>query len=371
MTSFHLPPEASGLVDCDPYNRAMLAHDIRNALSGVTGGIALVGRARIEPGLIPQLDRILAAGEELGHLVAAALGESGGSGPEGTGDAATTRLPALLDTVGRRWKGEAAARSREFRIETGPDLPGGLRVPALDLLRILGNLIDSALRRGDGGIVRLVIRREADGGILLAVSAGRTGGRDGAGSPDASGQHRDHGTEGDGIGLHIAHKLTERAGGSLRLADPSTSGAGMILRLPPALAIEEPGGPEREAAELTAAGAEADPAVDRAAFDALVAMIGPEMMPELLDRIESDVASARDALAGAIDPPAVEVIRAKSHILISVAGSFGATRLQHAATALNAAARDPAAPGLGDQVRACLAEIAAALEFVRAERTAC
>lgn len=127
---------------------------------------------------------------------------------------------------------------------------------------------------------------------------------------------------------------------------------------------------ERPAAEPPATLA-ADPLIDHAVFETLADTIGREMMTELLDRIESDLASARDALAGAMDPPEAAVIRAKSHILISVAGTFGAARLRRSAAALNAAAREDGDPTLGEQVGACLAEIAAAMDFVRTQRASC
>lgn len=190
----------------------MLAHDIRNALSGVTGGIALLDRARIEPGLQSQIDRIAAAGEELDHLVSALLVGAGEPSRDAVANAATTDLRALCDTIDRRWKGEAAARALELRIETGPDLPHALRVPSLDLLRVLGNLIDNAIKFSRGGTVRLSLACAPDG-IALAVADDGPGlpGRDPEGLLDPGGR-QGRGGEGHGLGLHIARTLARRMG---------------------------------------------------------------------------------------------------------------------------------------------------------------
>ena len=54
---------------------AMLRHDIRGALMGVTGAAGYLETAEIDAGLRPQVERIAAASRVLACLIEAALGE--------------------------------------------------------------------------------------------------------------------------------------------------------------------------------------------------------------------------------------------------------------------------------------------------------
>jgi CheY-like chemotaxis protein len=110
------------------------------------------------------------------------------------------------------------------------------------------------------------------------------------------------------------------------------------------------------------------PVVDLAIYGALTEAIGAEMMGELLDKVIADLLSAREALAGAVDPLDRAPIRSASHILISVAGAIGANRLQEAARRLNTAAHATADDGIADQARRCIDEIDAATAFARERR---
>ncbi len=63
-------------------------------------------------------------------------------------------------------------------------------------------------------------------------------------------------------------------------------------------------------------------------------------------------------------------IRSASHILISVAGAIGATRLQSCARSLNIAAHGEDGRDLPGDVRRCIDEIDAAVAFADGRRSA-
>jgi two-component system, OmpR family, aerobic respiration control sensor histidine kinase ArcB len=123
------------------------------------------------------------------------------------------------------------------------------------------------------------------------------------------------------------------------------------------------GGPATAAAD--------EPLVDLAVYESLAETIGTDMLPELLDRIISDLEAARAELAAARDPVDAARVRANSHILISVAGAFGAVRLQRVAGELNAVAHASDVGPLAAGVELCLAEVGSAVEFVRGKRALC
>lgn len=126
--------------------------------------------------------------------------------------------------------------------------------------------------------------------------------------------------------------------------------------------------PRRSAPPPVAPPREDGTVVDRAVYDSLAAAIGAEMMSELLEKVAVDLTNARAELSGARDPLDYGPIRSASHILISVAGAVGATRLQHCARRLNTAAVSGERAATADLVPACIAEIDAAVAFTAAER---
>ncbi|RGP38865.1 hypothetical protein [Pseudotabrizicola alkalilacus] len=81
-------------------------------------------------------------------------------------------------------------------------------------------------------------------------------------------------------------------------------------------------------------------AVDRSVFDALMAMAGPEVAPELVAQMAADLRAVRLALAAALDGANWAGIRAQTHVLVALAGSAGARGLEQASQALNLAAHE-------------------------------
>jgi two-component system, OmpR family, aerobic respiration control sensor histidine kinase ArcB len=161
------------------------------------------------------------------------------------------------------------------------------------------------------------------------------------------------------------HKLQiAEAGADGLISKPVTSTFGFgaaILQHLPAL------GSAAEAAKDEAAPA---PVIDMEVYQSLVDTIGADMLTELLDRIILDLHDAGVNLEAASEPLDHSALRATSHILISVAGAFGAARLRRRAAELNAAA-NAGSPLCAAAVRACLDELASALAFARTKRSQC
>lgn len=77
------------------------------------------------------------------------------------------------------------------------------------------------------------------------------------------------------------------------------------------------------------------PDIDPAQFDRLLSMAGPVMAVELVDRFLEDLQAAAKHLDAARHGPNWASIRAQSHVLIALAGTAGAHRLQGLAEHLN------------------------------------
>ncbi len=78
--------------------------------------------------------------------------------------------------------------------------------------------------------------------------------------------------------------------------------------------------------------------VDEARIDELMQIAGPTDAAELLDRLVSDLSRVQQKLAETTEVTDRAIIRAESHVLISLAGAIGAQGLYQLAKTLNAAA---------------------------------
>jgi two-component system, OmpR family, aerobic respiration control sensor histidine kinase ArcB len=109
------------------------------------------------------------------------------------------------------------------------------------------------------------------------------------------------------------------------------------------------------------------PVMDMAVFDELCRAIGTELVEELMEKVVTDLVDARAKLEGSLAPFDRPQIEATAHVLISVAGAFGAARLQARARTLNNGCRDARVPreAIDAEVRRCVVEIDAAAEFAR------
>jgi CheY-like chemotaxis protein/anti-sigma regulatory factor (Ser/Thr protein kinase) len=76
---------------------------------------------------------------------------------------------------------------------------------------------------------------------------------------------------------------------------------------------------------------------DKAVFDRLLNIAGPEGRQELLDRLCADLRRTERGLVSGLGNMDFAAVRSDTHVLIALAGAVGAARLQALATALNAA----------------------------------
>jgi two-component system, OmpR family, aerobic respiration control sensor histidine kinase ArcB len=154
------------------------------------------------------------------------------------------------------------------------------------------------------------------------------------------------------------------AGANGLISKPIVSVAAFGRALKRHLAPAQPASPTHDAPELDPA----ERSIDLAIFDALCQAIGPEMMGELLEKVVSDLRSVQATLEAARAPLDPEAIRSASHILVSVAGAIGATRLQMRARRLNTASHGGTSDTIAAGLDACLSEIGAAVAFARERR---
>lgn len=135
----------------------------------------------------------------------------------------------LLQAVRERFSLRAQQQGRGISVEADGDLE--VTVDPLRMRQALGNLVDNALRHGEGEIT--LTARQADGGVELAVADAGPGF-----APELAGAAFDRFTRGDaararggaGLGLAIVRSIAQAHGGEAEI--PSGEGAVVRIRLP-------------------------------------------------------------------------------------------------------------------------------------------
>lgn len=232
----HLEP-AAALTGADGRELAMLRHDIRGALTGVTGAVEQLGSVMLPPEVRQQVEQVSAAARSLTGLVEVLLAggiDTGGAEPR-------IETAALLAHLRRRYAGEAAARGLGFQVEADPDVPVGLRTSWLALCRIIDNLVGNAIKFSDSGSVRLGMSRGADGSVFFRITD------DGPGLPgaDVAAPSR---RAGEGLGLQIVRTLAKRAGADASIGNRPGGGAEAVVRLPASMADDRHAAPRTPSA---------------------------------------------------------------------------------------------------------------------------
>ena len=104
--------------------------------------------------------------------------------------------------------------------------------------------------------------------------------------------------------------------------------------------------------------------VDEELFDQLCSSFDDDRRAELMRKISRDIGVACGQIEGAHITHDCETIRAASHILISVSGTIGATRLQTLAQCLNSAGHAADSREIDRITPDLIAEAARVLEFI-------
>jgi two-component system, OmpR family, sensor kinase len=207
-------------------------HELRTPVAVIRAEVEGALRAR---GHDPQVrEALVAALEECDHLaqlaedllVVARAAE---------GELALRREPLevlpLLESVRARFADRARERGRDIKVEA----EGALRVEADDLRlrQALGNLVDNALRHGDGEILLQSRRAEVNGGVELQVTDRGPGF-----PPELTERAFERFTRADlartrggtGLGLSIVRAIAEAHGGSAEIV--AGEGASVRIWLP-------------------------------------------------------------------------------------------------------------------------------------------
>ena len=107
--------------------------------------------------------------------------------------------------------------------------------------------------------------------------------------------------------------------------------------------------------------------IDRAVFDALLTVAGDDTAPKLLEQVLLDLHGVHQALDRALPVADWAELRLQSHILMSIAGSFGAMQLCRDAETLNRLAHATDETGLATVDLALRQGLAGLVQFLHDE----
>lgn len=483
--------------DPEQIENILLSHDIRSALSQIVHAGHALEDAGLSDAHTGFLRQISSAALYINDLLEVATAQ-----PD---TVPVSELEPLLGQLEALWAPEAAKKGLAFSVVRKGSMPGSLRLPKIDFLRILNNILSNALKFSSLGALTLRLARVNNGALLIEVVDDGPGFSEGAQQKLFSLRGRPEGAdkEGSGLGLYIARVLVTKAGGEIKAENRPSGGARVSVIFPEDLLIaaEKPakqpkpktgfpdlshlnillaednptnqlvatqmlkkmGATVQAAADgveamsafdsgdynlglidiemprksglevmremrartdekakttllaltayvlpehresIMASGADgiiAKPLTDIAAFgnailivtgvpevennavpaahnqDADIQMdiynglkdiIGDDSMLELLGKVQSDLTDVRAGVQNGVANKDSGPIRANTHILISVAGAFGAVNLQHLAEALNATAKTGDWARITPDSARCEQGITDVLRFVSAE----
>ncbi|MFQ5622539.1 MAG: ATP-binding protein [Paracoccaceae bacterium] len=212
---------------------AMISHDIRTALSGVTGGLAQIDLAEIDPGLRAILAQTKSSGKHLAELLNAVLAQDALADAEDK-NPAPAAVSELLKELDALWRNRAAEKRLSFDIRTGPDCPAALLIDRTGFHRLAGNLLSNAIKFTGSGGIAVHAGSDGAGGFELRVQDSGPGFSESALEKafEMYGRPASSTVPGTGLGLYIAKSIAEATGGRIEAANLAEGGAEVTVWLP-------------------------------------------------------------------------------------------------------------------------------------------
>lgn len=215
---------------------AMVSHEIRTPLNGIIGMGKLLSDTRLTEEQHAYVDAITSSGEQLLLLVNDLIAFGRIQSGDAQARPESVDLQTLLAGVAELMATQAHAKGLDLGYHLASDVPETICIVPGRLRQVLFNVIGNAVKFTETGGVKIVVTRSASH-ILIAVSDTGPGVERQAQArifqafeQAEGGYARSH--DGAGLGLAIARKLTEAAGGTLTLDSEPGKGSCFTLALP-------------------------------------------------------------------------------------------------------------------------------------------
>lgn len=210
---------------------SMVAHDMRNALGGVIGNLALLDRHRltqeeqeifggIEDGA-RSLRRLLSDTLDLARLEAGEIEVS----------AAPLLIEDFIAEISQAWETRLAKADVTMSIEIAKDAPRRVMLDEFRLRQIVSNLISNAVKYAPGTKLALTIEPQGLNGLRITVADQGQGFSDAALETafDPFVRPTGQSSDGSGLGLAIVKTITEAMDGHIELNSTPDKGAQIVV----------------------------------------------------------------------------------------------------------------------------------------------
>ena len=229
---------------------ALLSHEFRNHIHAIRTNVWLIKARNRDQEIARPSDAIDRQVLKLSRLVEDLLDSMRATNKSNL-SFGSTMLQQVVQAAIEATKATLDAHRRELTVEM-PDKPIYVNADAPRLQQVVSNLLSNAIKySAQQDAVAVTLRREAGDVVLSVMDRGR-----GIAAEQLEGlfhafdkgpQARPEGSEGLGIGLHVARELVEAHGGSVEARSAGLGkGSEFIVRLPTIEAPEEDLAPEPE-----------------------------------------------------------------------------------------------------------------------------
>jgi len=210
---------------------AMLSHDLKSALTGVIGGLKQIETEKLNNTDLKHRDGALASAMEASRLLDGILDIEAIESGQFKLNVEVTNLEGFLAEIYRRWTARAEWKNLSLKIFMDGDLPKTVELDRGRLSRVLGNLLDNAIKYTDAGKVELSVQMLENTHLSFAVCD------DGPGFSEEAldslfefrGRPANSTKPGSGLGLYISQSLLSQMGGEIKICNRAGRGAEAIV----------------------------------------------------------------------------------------------------------------------------------------------
>ncbi len=210
---------------------AMLSHDLKSALTGVIGGLKQIETEKLTGADLRHRDGALASALEASRLLDGILDIEAIESGQFKLNNEITNLEGFLAEIYRRWTARAEWNNLVLNVNMDGQLPKTVEIDRGRLSRVLGNLLDNAIKYTEDGSVELSVKiRDADELVFTICDDGSGFSEEALDSLfEFRGRPANSTKPGSGLGLYISQSLLSQMGGEIRISNRPGRGAEAVV----------------------------------------------------------------------------------------------------------------------------------------------